>query len=295
MKFSKMGRLSVALVTLSMIAAPAWSASVKLRYSFDKGASYQVKQLHFDKGKSVTEMDMMGQKQKFDTPHERTSSSSWIARAVGRSKGGYKLSMSYGQRKGGERWANPNESGASSATLFNTSKAEVIIDSLKGMVSLKTTPNDALTDVVYRSRFGWLPELPKKALKVGDGFEHDYTFKSKMMSSKRSDEYYLDEIADGMAYFSLESKEVVVINLQMPDMSQMQGMQGMPPGMMPPQQPSKMTIIYKGDGNAIFDIKQGMFVEWEVKRAYKMPTSSMMGMTTTMQGVVRERWEMEKR
>ncbi len=48
----------------------------------------------------------------------------------------------------------------------------------------------------------------------------------------------------------------------------MQGMQGM----MPLQQSSKMKVVCKGDDAAIFDIKQGMFVEWEVKPAYKMPT-----------------------
>jgi secreted PhoX family phosphatase len=199
--------------------------------------------------------------------------------------------MSYGQHKGGERWADPNQAGSSSAAMFNTSKAEAIIDPIKGLIDIKTTPKDALTDVIYRSRFGWLPELPQKALKVGEGFEHDYSYQGEMMSSKRSDEYYLDDISDGMAFFSVESQEILVYNIQMPDMSQMQGMQGM----MPQQPPSQMKMIYKGDGTAIFDIKQGIFVEWEVKRAYKMPTSSMMGMTTTMQGVVRERWEMERR
>ncbi|MCW8826686.1 MAG: hypothetical protein OQK78_09720 [Gammaproteobacteria bacterium] len=294
MKHSNLAILSAVLITFSLNATQAWSESVNLRYKFDKGASYQVKQLHHDKGRSVTEMDMMGQKQKFDTPHERTSNSSWVAKAVGQSKGGYRLMMTYGKHKGGERWANPGQSGASSSMMFNDSKAEAVIDPVKGLVSIKVTPKDDLTSVIYQSRFGWLPKLPKKALKVGEGFEHEYTFKSKMMNSKRNDEYFLDEISGGMAYFSVESKELLVYNIQAPDMSQMQGMQGMQ-GMMPQQPASKMKMVYKGDGTAIFDIKQGMFVEWEVKRAYKMPTSSMMGMTTTMQGVVRERWEMERR
>ena len=42
--------------------------------------------------------------------------------------------MSYGQHKGGEHWANPNPSGSGSVALFNTSEAEVVIDSIKGMV-----------------------------------------------------------------------------------------------------------------------------------------------------------------
>ncbi len=277
------------LVTLlSLASAPAQAASVQLRYKLSKGASYQVKQLHHDKGKSVSEIDMMGQKQVIESPLDHVSSSQWNARVISISQGKAKLAMGYGRHQGGQRWA---KSTTDSAKLFADSKAEALIDPVKGLVSLTTTPADALTDIVYRSRFGWLPALPRNRLKVGDGFEHDYRYNSEQMSSKRHDEYYLDEVANGLAYFSVESKEIIVHKFQQPDPAQMGGMQGM----MPQQGGGSMTITYKGEGTAIFDLKEGMFIEWEVKRAYDMPTSSMMGMTTRMRGVVRERWELERR
>ena len=275
-------------LTLLVTATSSWGASTKLRYGFKSGATYQVNTLHHNKGKSVVEMDFMGQKQVMETPVDRTDRSRWNMKARSISGGMMQLAMDYGKQQGGERWG---KAGAGGEQVFAGSNALVDIDPVKGMVKLVTTPNDEMTRVVYWGRLAWLPPLPEKALKVGESFTNDYKVKGEMMSMKGSDEYFLDEISQGMAYFTIESKMVTITH--MPKMS---GMGNMPPGMAPPQSPD-WTMAHKGEGTAIFDLKEGIFIEREIKYSYgQKGQNKSMGMAiTSMHGVLKERWEMERR
>ncbi len=274
--------LLVSLALLLPLQA-GWAASVKLRYGFHNGASYEVHELYHDVGSSTVEMEMMGQHQKMTTPIDQVSESRWNARVVGTAKGGgVRLAMGYGKQKGGERWAA--NAGPGSEKLFGDSSAEVTIDPLEGMTALTTKPAEPLYDGVYRGRFGWMPQLPEQALHTGDSFSHDYTIKGQGYTIKGSDEYTLEEIKDGIAYFDVESRQQMVIRYD----NNVQGMGG--PAMM-----SEMRLAYKGEGSASFDIKEGYFSEREMKLAYTTPKPSSGAFASTMRGVIKQRWEMERR
>lgn len=284
-------------LTLSVLAASQVLAAdaVSLRYGFKQGATYSVRQLHHDVGKSIVDMSgyaqqmqqMMGQQMpgmaggKMESPIDRLYKSAWSARVVGKKNGAIRLAMDYGQQEGGERWAGPS---GDSAQHFGDSRGEALIDPRKGVVGLSTEPAEGMVELIYRARLAWLPVLPQGRLKLGDSFSHDYVFKDEMYSMKSEDEYILDEVSDGYAYFSVESRALMVIRSTAPQ--QAQGMSGMG---------GEMRIAYRGDGSAVFSLKEGIFIEREMKLAYDTPESGSGGFNTTMRGAVRERFEMERR
>ena len=286
----RFNQLAVPLFILMLLttATTSWGASIKLRYGFKSGATYQVNTLNHNKGKSVVEMDIMGNKQVMETPLDRTDKSRWNMKVKHVSGGIMQLSMDYGKQQGGERWGKASSGGEQ---VFAGSEALVDIDPVEGMVKLVTTPNDEITRVVYWGRLAWLPPLPKQTLKVGDSFSNDYKVKGEMMSMKGSDEYFLDEISKGMAYFTIESKMVTITH-----MPKMPAMGNIPSGMTPPQS-QDWVMAHKGEGSAIFDLKEGIFVEREIKYSYgQKGQNKSMGMSmTSMHGVLKERWEMERR
>jgi hypothetical protein len=179
--------------------------------------------------------------------------------------------------------------GQGGTQMFADSSASVTLDRQKGFISMTTKPaDDPIVDAIYMARLAWLPAFPNKPLTVGDGFLHEYTVKGQMMTVKSEDDYTLDEIDGGLAYFTVETRQVTILDYSA---MQPQGMpQGMGAGMM-----SNMTLLYKGEGTAIFDIKEGIFIEREMKTSYSTdkPSGGMMKMT--MRGTVRDRWEMERR
>ena len=280
-------RRIIPLLAASLLASQAVeAASATLRHGFKSGATYTVNQVYHNVGSSVTEMNMMGQKQVMESPLDHLSQGSWSAKATGKA-GKVVLELDYGTQQGGERWGDPMS--RQSEQMFGNSHASVTIDPLKGMVAIQPTPaDDPIVDTIYRSRLGWLPSFPKKALKAGEGFLHEYTMQSGVITMKSEDDYTLDEVKDGLAYFTVETKSVAVY-----DYSKMYQQQNMPQGMGGPM--GNMTLLYKGEGSAIFDLKQGIFIEREMKTAYstQKPTGGMISMS--MRGSVHERWEMEKR
>jgi hypothetical protein len=285
-------KTTVLLSSLCTIAAlastSAQAASVTLRYGFKDGATYLVKQQYHNVGSSTTTMNIMGNQQTMESPMNHTSSSSWSAMAK-RKGGKVVFQVDYGKQQGGERWGDP--SGNTGGKIYGNSSASVTFDLQKGMVSLTTKPaDDPIVDIIYRSRFAWMPPLPKKALKVGGSFTYDYTMQSGMITMKGEDEYVLDEVKGGFAYFTVETRSVMVY-----DYSKLYKQQeGMPQGM--GQMMGSMTLAHKGEGTATFDLKEGMFVEREMKTAYTTKKSKTPGMTITdMHGTTRDRWEMERR
>lgn len=265
------------------------AASLTLRHGFQNGADYRVSQLYHDVGNSMTEMAMMGQAQRFETPLDHQHKSLWMAKAK-RSGSAIELRMDYGQQQGGERWSDPANPTAQAP--YADSRATASLDPLKGLVALKTQPEgDPILDTIFRSRLAWLPRFPKQALKVGDGFTHEYVMKSGMLTLKSEDDYTLDEISQGLAYFTLETRSIAIYDYSA---MQPQAQPGMPQGMGGAMAGS-MTLVYKGEGTAVFDTKEGIFIERELKSAYRTQKASTGMMKMSMQGTVRERWEMERR
>ena len=142
----------------------AQAATATLRYGFRDGATYTVKQQYHNVGNSSVTMNMMGQERTMDTPVNHDSTSSWTT-GVKHQGGKMILSTTYGKQQGGERWGDP--SSGSGAKIYGKSSARATIDPLKGMVSISTKPaKDPIVDNIYRFRFAWMPQLPKKALKA---------------------------------------------------------------------------------------------------------------------------------
>lgn len=282
-------------VFLAALAAPAegTASSVLLRYGFTPGAVYRVTEQHHDVGKIITEMNVMGQQQKFESPTDQVSSGTWTLKAVAKSGESVRLHAEYGTHKGGERWASEK---VESGDIFGNSAAEVTIHPIDGAVDIKAVPaGDPTVEIIYTGRFAWMPRLPKGELKEGGGFTHEYVLKSGMYNVKVSDEYYLAGIKGGFATFDVETRQIAVIR-----MSQGAPAEGLPAGM--GMNMGDMTIAYKGDGTAVFDIRQGIFVEREGKMSYSnmegtqgsSPMPGGMAFSSRMEGVTKYRFEMER-
>ena len=93
------------LMFFLVMGSPAAASSVRMTYGFKPGSVYRVTEKHHDVGKTVTEMNMMGQPQKFENATDQVSSGTWTARGVGKDSTGVKLAVEYGQHKGGQRMA----------------------------------------------------------------------------------------------------------------------------------------------------------------------------------------------
>ena len=98
---------------------------------------------------------------------------------------------------------------------------------------------DAWKEMVF-----WFPEFPEEKLDIGDEF--DMTRKmaggggAMGMTSIRKEIYTLEDVSDGLAYFSVKDRSV----------SQMQGVMG-----------GKTKTKSAGKGETVFDLKDGMWME----------------------------------
>jgi hypothetical protein len=181
-----------------------------------------------------------------------------------------------------------------SEDIFGKSGAEVIIHPVEGAVDIKASPaDDQIIEIIYKGRFAWMPVLPKGDVKVGSEFTHEYVLKSGMYNVKVTDEYYLSEIRKEYVTFDVETKQIMVIK-----MSEAPATGGMPAAM----GMSDMKLAYKGEGTAVFDLKEGIFIEREGKMSYSnmgstqgtSPMPGGMAFSTRMEGVTKYGFEMEK-
>jgi hypothetical protein len=294
----KRSRTFLTIIVMCLLLSLVWvvngqAASAKLRYGFKPGTVYRVTQQHHDVGKTVTEMNMMGQQQTFESPSDRVSSGTWTMKAVGKTADGIKLQAEYGQHKGGERWSSNK---VQSGDIFGNSSAEIIVHPVKGVVSVKASPSDdQYVEIIYMGRFAWMPELPEGGVNVGSEFTHEYVLKSGMYNVKVTDDYYVAEIKGGYVTFDVETREIAVIK-----MNSAQRPEGMPAGM--GMDMADMKIAYKGEGTAVFDLKEGIFIEREGKMSYSnmdstkgsSPMPGGMSFSSRMEGVSRYSFEMER-
>ena len=277
-------------VSLLVLCGPniAGASSVRMSYGFKTGTVYKVTEKHHDVGKTVTEMNMMGQPQKFENSTDQVSSGTWTVKGVAEDNNGVKLAVEYGQHKGGQRWSSNK---IQSDDMFADSSAEVLIHPTRGFVKCIAKPEgDSTVELIYQGRFAWIPPLPEGFIKKGDSFTHDYVIKSGIYNIKITDEYYLVEVKGNYATFDVETKQLMVIK-----MNQGPGGAGAVQGMVL----ADMKLAYKGEGTAVFDVKEGIFIEREGKMTYSNLDSSEgttagMSFKTRMEGVTKFSWEMER-
>ena len=283
-----LGFLIISSFLIMSWPADSGASSARLTYGFKPGKVYRVTEQHHDVGKTVTEMDMMGQPQKFETASDQVSSGTWTAKGLARDGEGVKLAVTYGQHKGGQRWSSNK---VQSDNIFAGSSAEVVVHPLKGLVKCTVEPQgDSTVELIYQGRFAWLPVLPEGFVTKGAFFTHDYVMKSGIYNIKITDEYYLLEVKGNYATFNVETKQLMVIRMD-------KGPGGT--GSMPGMPLADMKLAYQGEGTAVFDVREGIFVEREGTMSYSNLDSSegaAAGMTfkTRMEGVVKYQWEMER-
>jgi hypothetical protein len=124
-------------------------------------------------------------------------------------------------------------------------------------IAISGGDNDAarLSAEAHKVSVFWFPELPEDALQPGDEFEwvqnmaiKDPSGMSITVATKWS--FVLDEVEKGLAYFSITSRSK----------TQMQSAMG----------GAAMPSINKGEG--IFDLNEGMWIEWRLKGKMDMST-----------------------
>ena len=102
----------------------------------------------------------------------------------------------------------------------------------------------------WKNAVFWFPELPEDGLEPGDEFE--VTKKMGMgnegmgmkMESVSKQVFTLDEVADGLAYFSVRERTITKSNATMG---------------------SKSDTKTAGKGEAVFDLKNGMWTDMTIK------------------------------
>ncbi|MGD8353507.1 MAG: hypothetical protein PVJ01_05005 [Pseudomonadota bacterium] len=273
---------------LVLWTAGAHASSVRLSYGFKPGAVYRVTELNHDVGKTITEMNMMGQLQKFENATDQVSEGTWTAQVTGREGKNVRLAVKYGHHKGGQRWSSNK---IQSDDMFAGSSAEVLIHPHKGLVGSKVNPEgDSTVSLIYQARFAWLPVLPEGFIKKGSSFTHEYVLRSGIYNVRITDEYYLVQIKGNYVTFDVETRQLMVIRMD-------QGPGGA--GAMQGMNLADMKLAYKGDGTAVFDINEGIFVEKTGKMSYSNLDSgdgetAGMSFNTRMEGVAKYSWEMER-
>ena len=124
----------------------------------------------------------------------------------------------------------------------------------------------------------WFPEVPEDRLSIGDFFEtvqKSDLGSSPMMQSQTvvKTEYTLEEISEGLAYFSVRTRAQTKTG----------GMGG------------SMDSKTAGKADAIFDLEQGMWVEMTMKSHTSSSYAGMGGMSGEMGGVNISRYRMQLR
>ena len=122
----------------------------------------------------------------------------------------------------------------------------------------------------------WFPELPEDRLSIGDFFEtvqKSDLGSSPMMQSQTvvKTEYTLEEISEGLAYFSVRTRAQTKAG----------GMGG------------SMDSKTAGKADAIFDLELGMWVEMTMKSQTSSSYAGMGGMSGEMGGVNISRYRMQ--
>jgi len=120
----------------------------------------------------------------------------------------------------------------------------------------------------YKNSVFWFPEVPEHKLEIGDEFEAKrkmgmgHSGSGMQMESLSKQAFTLEDVSQGLAFFSVKERSVTRTG-----------------GSMGASSETKMA----GKGEAIFDLKQGMWLELEEKSRAKVQLGSIPGMGNTEQ------------
>jgi hypothetical protein len=156
--------------------------------------------------------------------------------------------------------------------------------------SAKQMPKEALETMkqsfqfmadAWKNAVFWFPEFPQEPLQPGDEFEMAQKMGAggsggaMQMKFVSKQVFTLEEVSDGLAYFSVKERAV----------TETSGAMG-----------GKSDTKTAGKGEAIFDIRQGMWLELETKSRSKVNIGKMAGTEGSSQDMLQiSKVRMEKR
>ena len=116
----------------------------------------------------------------------------------------------------------------------------------------------------YKNSVFWFPEVPEDKLEIGDEFEVQRKMgmggsgSAMQMESVSKQVFTLEDVSQGLAYFSVKQRSVTKTG-----------------GSMGASSKTKMA----GKGEAVFDLKQGMWLELTEKSRAKVQISGLAGVS----------------
>jgi hypothetical protein len=127
----------------------------------------------------------------------------------------------------------------------------------------------------------WFPELPEEPLQPGDEFEATHKMAmgnesmGMQMQSVSKQVFILDEVSEGLAYFSVKERTVLKSDAPMGGNADTQT---------------------SGKGDAVFDLREGIWTDLTMKSRSKVEIGSIPGMGKTSQELNQiSKYRMEKR
>ena len=127
----------------------------------------------------------------------------------------------------------------------------------------------------------WLPELPEEPLQPGDEFEANHKMgmgnesMGMQMQSVSKQIFILDEVSEGLAYFSVKERTVTKSDAPMG---------------------GKSDTKTAGKGDAVFDLREGIWTDLTMKSRSKVEFGNMPGMGKASQELNQiSKYRMEKR
>ncbi|MGD8520372.1 MAG: hypothetical protein PVF56_04435 [Desulfobacterales bacterium] len=133
----------------------------------------------------------------------------------------------------------------------------------------------------YKNSVFWFPEVPEDKLEIGDEFEVQRktgmggSNSAMQMETVSKQVFTLEDVSQDLAYFSVKQRSVTKTG-----------------GSMGTSSKTKIA----GKGEAIFDLKQGMWLELTEKSRAKVQISGLAGMSDTSQDMnIILKYEMEQK
>lgn len=133
----------------------------------------------------------------------------------------------------------------------------------------------------FKNSVFWFPEVPEDKLEIGDEFEVQRKMgmggsgSAMQMESVSKQVFTLEDVSQGLAYFSVKQRSVTKTG-----------------GSMGASSKTKMA----GKGEAVFDLKQGMWLELTEKSRAKVQISGLAGMSEKSQDMnIIVKYEMEQK
>lgn len=251
----------VFLCLLLGVAPGVCADGVALRYGFKPGQQWTCTRL------SITEFMAMGEMQ-----NQRTKHTIVYTVSKGPKKGWVHLSARYTDPPPDAKdnpmamvlydltfHADIHASGDTRAVSVEGLDQPAADPTLDPMAQVGLQQGRQMMADAYKEAVFWFPELPVERLAPGDGFE--FKQRSKMgnqmmaVTSQSRQDFTLDEVDQGLAYFELREKTT----------SQNKTMG------------SDVKTKSAGKGESIFDLKSGMWIELVVKRKMSVGNLPMMG------------------